>query len=1578
MRKSFSILLSFTLVLAILFPTSAPLAANDAQTTSDRIKVLKTTSEYAENPLGIDVKKPRLSWELDSNDRGQKQTAYEVMVSSSLDKLNDGIGDIWETGKISSDQSINIEYGGKQLQSKQRYYWKVRVWDKDGQVSSWSKPAWWEMGLLNQSDWSADWIGKAKKQGDSTINLADSFWIWYPEGDPAVQAPAEYRFFKRNFDIANIDDVTNAQLALTADDQYELYVNGDLIVKTEGVVNEWQQGKIYDLTDFLTSGKNTIAVKVLNKSVSPAGLLGKLRINYVSGEPLILLTDDKWKSAKNAEGEWQGVNYDISAWSNAKMLAKYGSGPWGNNVGLSEGNMPAPLLRKHFAVEKDITSARVYVSGLGYYELHLNGNKVGDRVLDPGHTDYDNTVLYSTFDVTDQLVKGDNAIGVELGRGWYGITTPSVWFWERAPFHDEPKLKLQLDITYTDGSIKTIVTDDTWKAADGPTLFDSVYAGETYDARQEKAGWAKAGFDDSSWNHAVKVEPPKGKLQSFQHEPIKITDTMKPVSVKEPKKGVYVFDFGKNVAGWAKLHVEGPRGTEVTLTYGEKLYQDGTVDMSQGNITGQIQQDHYILSGEERETWAPKFSYKGYQYVQVTGFPGEATLDSLEGYIIHTDVANNGNFASSNSLINQIHDNTRRALLSNLYSKPTDTPIYEKNGWTGDAQITAVSAIYNFNMPRFYTKWMNDFLDAQKPSGEIPDIIPTSGWSYDGSEGWTAVHGPTPDWDIAYFEIPWDMYKYYGDKRILSEMYDGWRKYFDYLSSYAANNIVSVGLGDWLPAPGGGGDTALTSTAYYYQMADIIAQAAKIMGLEEDFALYTQKAQDIKQSFNDTFFDEKERIYKARAGISYKQTSNIMPLALNLVPDDAKADVAASIVKDIKARDNHLATGIIGAKFLLPVLTEYGYGDVAYQVATQTSFPSWGHWIENGATSLYEHWELDSRSRNHHMFGAIDEWFYSHLAGIKPSSPGYKEFIIRPFPSFNKDTKTGLTHAKADYDSPYGKINSEWSVSDDHILSLNISVPVNTTAKVYLPVENKWAVLESSKFAHEAKGIEFLKIEDGSAVYSVGSGNYQFVVYPDLEGLGNAYDEAVELLKKINSWKKDGSINEGQSEYLASHVNKLEEQMKESMDIYLTDDKNGLLQIIQHALKTGSQLADWIENKQKSLPADVVNQVNESLGRISANLSNASKNYLNIEPKLTLSKTDVFPGESFQIEAEVNNTSSGNLNDVQTSLEVPEGWKVTKKSEVKAPVLKPGETLTAVFDVTVAKGQAPLKEAQLKGQVSYKKMGGTAVTKTSATVNVNPPIRIASVKTSSDQLLLGDIILIDAIVENKSPVNVNGEVELNVTNSKNIAPLTQTVQLEPGASKKVTFKIDTSQFNKLTIQLGVVAKYEGYKADEKNVTINLSVPGTNLALNKPVSASSSIDAWGWGIRFAVDGQRGSTASSMGWTTNDKTNVNHTEWITVDLVQQQSINTVVLYPRNDSDAGFGFPIDFTIQVSNDNKTWSTVVSETNYPFPGVEAQMFSFARQGARYVRVQGTNLRANPNDGSLFRMQLAEMEIFNH
>lgn len=896
--------------------------------TSSSVRPVHLKTEYAVNPLGIDVLQPRLSWRLETTGRGAYQTAYRIQVASSEAKLLAGEPDVWDSGKIASSRSVHVTYEGAALESRKRYFWRVQAWDKAGNPSEWSEPAWWEMGLLNPSDWTGRWIG-----------------------------------------------------------------------------------------------------------------------------------------------------------------LKSGSDP-----------SPAPLLRREFSLRAPAKRARVYVSGLGLYELYLNGKRVGDRVLDPGSTNYELRVLYTTYDVTDMLVAGKNAIGVELGRGRYGMTTPNTWDWEKAPWHDAPKLLLQLEVEYDDGGTEVIASDETWKATEGPTRFDSLYEGEVYDARLEQHGWTSPGFDDSGWAAARRVEPPRGRLVAHQHEPVRVIETIRPVSVREVKPGVYVFDFGVNVAGWVECTAQGPSGTEITLVHGEKLHDDGTVNVDQSLIQaqtqGQIQTDRFILSGNGVERWEPRFSYKGFQYVQVTGYPGTPTLDSLKGRVIHTAVASTGEFRASEPLLNRIQSNVRRAFLNNLYDVVTDTPVWEKNGWTGDAQVMAVTSIYNFHMPRFFTKWLHDIRETQRPNGELASIAPTSGWSYEGAPGWPRVHGPVPAWDAALFEIPWRMYEHYGDERILAAVYEEQKRYFDYLASRADGRIVRVGLGDWIP-PGGRNPEGpeITSTTYFYFFAATLAKISDILGEARAAERYRQAAAEIKQAFNDAFFDPDSNVYDTSRKVGYRQTSNAFPLAFGLVPEDRVEAVLANLVKDIEERGNHLNTGILGTKVLFPVLTRYGYVDLAYAIATQRTYPSYGYWIENGATALYESWELTTRSRNHHMFGTIGEWFFAYLAGIQPQAPGYERVTIKPY------VPMALEEAFARVETVRGEIVSAWKQRPGGALSLEVRIPANVTASVHLPTGSQEsaeavieAITESGHPAHEVEGVKFVRMEDGRAIYEVGSGVYRFEV----------------------------------------------------------------------------------------------------------------------------------------------------------------------------------------------------------------------------------------------------------------------------------------------------------------------------------------------------------------------------------------------------------------------------------------------------------------------------------------------------
>ena len=737
---------------------------------------------------------------------------------------------------------------------------------------------------------------------------------------------------------------------------------------------------------------------------------------------------------------------------------------------------PAPLFRKSFSLGKKVAHATVSISGLGYYELTMNGKKVGDRVLDPKFTRYDRRVLYVTHDVTKHLNKGANSMGVMLGNGWFNYHVKNPWNFDAAPWRAKPRMLLQLEIEFDDGTTQSIVSDGSWKYSTGPIRFDGMLCGERYDARLEKHGWDTAGYDDSTWTFAKVVDASKGCLSAQMSEPIRITGVLKPVKISQPKPGVYLYDMGQNMAGTARLIVRGPAGTEVKLQYGELLHGDGT--LNQGNInsfcnSGEFGTERYTLKGTGTETWHSRFMYHGFQYVQVTGFPGEPKLENIEGLVMHTDVASAGEFNCSDDLLNRIQHCTRWSYLNNLYGYPTDCPNREKNGWTGDAHLAAETGLYNFDSSAMYTQWMLDFRDEQRDSGELPGIVPTGGWGYAWGNG--------PAWDSAYVLIPWYLYQYRGDARILAVHYENMKRYVDYLSTKAANGIVSIGLGDWCPANTKTPES-VTSTGYYYCDAVIVAKTAAILGRKEDAAKYADLAEGIRKAFNAKFLNQETKQY---AGGS--QTALSCALYQGLAEPADTAAVLGNLVANVERQGNHLDCGILGTKYLLRARCDHGRADVAYRVATQTTFPSWGQWIQQGATTLWENWN-GAGTHNHVMFGDISAWCYSTLAGIKPdpTAPGFKRMLIRPA------IVAGLGWIKCHHESMYGRIVSNWKRDGDR-LTMELVIPPNTTAKVYVPSKSADDITESGKPAAKANGVKFLRMENGAAVYEVGSGCYEFV-----------------------------------------------------------------------------------------------------------------------------------------------------------------------------------------------------------------------------------------------------------------------------------------------------------------------------------------------------------------------------------------------------------------------------------------------------------------------------------------------------
>lgn len=861
--------------------------------------------EYLESPLGIDTPRPRLSWQVESRERGQRQTAYRIIVATSPERLAAGEADLWDSGRVDSDATAQIYYAGKPPTSRQQCFWKVLVWDRDG-VESTSDVARWEMGLLDPADWQAKWIART----------------------------------------------------------------------TETASN------------------------------------------------------------------------------------------------------PAPLLRRGFGVARRVRQARLYIAGLGYHEVYINGQRVGDHILDPGYTRYDRRVLYVTHDVTALLRDGANAIGVMLGNGWFNTHTKAVWYFHEAPWRMSPRMLLHLRVDYADGGSETIVSDESWRVATGAITFDSIYAGETYDARLAKPGWDRDGYDDSGWEPALVVDAPRGKLSAQMTPPIRSQRPIRPVSITEPKPGVFVFDMGQNMAGRAELTVSGPAGTKVVMRYGERVFADGGLDRAsieehmREDSSPFFQTDTYILSGEGEERWHSRFTYHGFQYVEVTGFPGRPTLDSLLALPCHSDIPVAGSFECSIPLLNKIQHATVWAFLANLQSIPTDCPHREKNGWTGDAQIACEQAQYNFLPVATHTKWLDDLGDEQQPSGQLPGIVPTSGWGYSWGNG--------PAWDSAFYLLPYYEYVYYGDTGNLAQHYEGIRRYVDYLTTRAQGGIVEIGLNDWAPWRTQTG-AAITDTAYYYVGAQVVALAAEQLGKPDDQARYLALAESIKQAFNARFYHPETGLYD-----NGSQTALSCALYQGLVEPANRERVAANLVAAVEANDNHIDTGILGAKYILNALTESGRSDVAYRMVAQKDQPGWGWWMEQGATTLWEQWD-GGASRCHIMFGDVGAWFYKALAGIRPDpeAPGFAHFTIRPEPVGH------LTWVRAHYDSIRGRIESAWEKAGGHF-TLYVRIPANTTATVYLPAADLEGIVESDKPLAASKGVRALGLEGDRAVLEVASGTYEF------------------------------------------------------------------------------------------------------------------------------------------------------------------------------------------------------------------------------------------------------------------------------------------------------------------------------------------------------------------------------------------------------------------------------------------------------------------------------------------------------
>ncbi|MFJ9567170.1 alpha-L-rhamnosidase [Streptomyces fuscichromogenes] len=1043
---------------AVAVPGSEPVRGQ-AQGAGPRIA--GPSVEYVQNPLGLDARHPRLSWPLTADGTGVRQTAYQVRVATSRSAL--ARPDVWDSGKVTSAESALVPYAGPALKPRTRYHWSVRVWDGDGRASGWSEPSWWETGLMDTGRWTADWISAPASLTDAP-SFAGGSWIWFPEGDPTSSVPAATRWFRGSAELPA--GITAATLAITADNVYTVSVNGVEVAHTDlDTDNEdWRRPAVIDVLDQVRAGDNVVAVSATNATVGPAGLLAVLVVRTAAGERKVF-TDASWLTVDQQPSDgWQELGFDDSDWPAARVAAAWGGGPWGQVVPVS---YAVTQLRGEFRLaRKKVARARLYATALGLYEAHLNGSRVGTDQLAPGWTDYRTRVQYQTYDVTDLLRPGANALGAYLAPGWYA---GNVGMFGPGQYGSHPAFLAQLEVVYADGTGERVTSGTDWRAAGGPIVAADLLNGETYDARKETPGWTSPGFDDGSWL-AVRGEGGIGPalIVAQVDGPVRVERELTPKAVTQPKPGVHVFDLGQNMVGSVRLRVSGDAGTTVRLRHAEVLNPDGTVYTA--NLRSAAATDTYTLGGRGEEVYEPRFTSHGFRYIEVTGFPGTPTARAVTGRVMHTDAPFTLDFETDVPMLNQLHHNITWGQRGNFLSVPTDTPARdERLGWTGDINVFAPTAAYTMESARFLSKWLVDLRDSRTPAGAFTDVAPAVGTLGSGTAGW----------GDAGVTVPWALYQAYGDRQVLADAWPSVQTWLGYLEQHSDGLLrPAEGYGDWLNVDD---DTPkdVIATACFAHVADLAARMAGELG--EDPTPYSGLFGRIRTAFQNAYVTSDGRVR------GDTQTAYVLALSMDLLPDASRRAAADRLVALVEGRDWHLSTGFLGTPRLLPVLTDTGHTDVAYRLLEQRSYPGWGYQIDRGSTTMWERWDSirpdgsfqdpGMNSFNHYAYGSVGEWMYANIAGIAAGRPGYREIVVRPRPGGS------VTFARATFTSVHGPVSTRWRLRSGRF-TLTCQVPPNTTAEVWIPASDPAAV--------EHGRATFLRREDGCSVYRVGSGTHEF------------------------------------------------------------------------------------------------------------------------------------------------------------------------------------------------------------------------------------------------------------------------------------------------------------------------------------------------------------------------------------------------------------------------------------------------------------------------------------------------------
>jgi alpha-L-rhamnosidase len=1063
-------------------------------------------------PIGIDTLQPEFSWQLQDQRFGARQTAYEIQVATTPELAISGKPDVWDSGRIASDKSVGVPYAGPTLKAETRYYWRVLLSDKDGAAYSPSDVSWWETGLMDSANWRAAWIGYELPE-EQRIRESGAQWITNP-GEGKSESGDTHHDFRYTFTLSSA--VHRAHLYVTGKDTAAAWVNGKQVMEAEPLPPwkqmPWKAYREQDVTAQVRQGKNLLAIGVTlyatrtgssytTQSNSRTPMSACLLIEMTDGRVTLLKSGEDWKAALNAAQGWYDPASSDESWRNAVPYVSNDASE-GSDVGRPWPTDTVKMLRRSFDVKSQIRSARLYATALGFYQFWVNGKAVGDQLLAPGWTDYRSRVVYQVYDVTAEVKTGENAIGAYLAPGWY--STPLEWLDQPYNYgNTQPALRAQLRLEHADGSVEWIATDQTWKADVAPILKAELYNGETYDARREQQGWNTPGFSDARWTAAQFVQAPNLAIIDQNFQPIRVERVLSAKTLTSPQPGVYVFDFGQNLAGVARLQVQGAAGTEVWMRFAEVLNPDGTVYTA--NLRTAKATDTYTLSGRGMEQYQPLFTYHGFRYVEITGLKSKPLIGTVSAIVIHTDAPFTARLETGSPMINQLWSNILWGQRSNFVSVPTDCPQRdERLGWTADAQVFWRAASYNMDLTQFAKKFTGDIRDTQAGTPMFGIFAPGT---------FMANSGFGAGWSDAGVIIPWTSWLQSGDPKTIEQNWPAMEKYLAAIAQESPDFLwkkSGIPFGDWL-SPEGRTRQDLVATAYWAYDVTLMRQMAHALGKAQEEKKYAALFEKIKAAFiaafvhSDGFVEGADNSpspfgqtdsSEAESKGGDTQTGYVLALHMRLVPDSLRSVLGAKLVGKIEGNGSRLATGFLGTPYLLSALVDTGHADTAYQLLMNTEYPSWGYLVSHGATTMWERWNGDQmrgdpsmNSYNHYAYGAVADWIYSYAAGVDADAndPGFHTIRLHP----NFDARIGSVDFA--YLSPYGEIRSAWSVKGS-TASWNVTIPPNSRARLPLTAMRQGEFsLEGVPIA-DSKKLRAIKDDSGEEAYELPAGSYHFSV----------------------------------------------------------------------------------------------------------------------------------------------------------------------------------------------------------------------------------------------------------------------------------------------------------------------------------------------------------------------------------------------------------------------------------------------------------------------------------------------------